>query len=279
MNQCRTDALPSVVPQLVNAKVRNPIEQHMFGRGGLFRQENIEKRRIMSVREWAELCSKEDLRAPGVDDMGLHARATNGSARTRTRRGRTKTREPATAEPEMTPEIRVKEEHMEDEGVNIGQIDENERFKTPALTPPRDFTSSTPVPGDTQSAADPNGQTTDLPSSRQASVAVTEDFGDQEDVKPKRKRNVPKEVREAHMAERLSKDKQFLEGFDPHSDWLPPNTTGFDYTPEFCKELERRYWRNCGLGKSAWYGADLQGEHLLIRWPLPPDNTHRKCRP
>ena len=43
----------------------------MFGRAGLFRQENIEKRNLMSVREWAELCAKADFMAPGVDDVAL----------------------------------------------------------------------------------------------------------------------------------------------------------------------------------------------------------------
>lgn len=233
----------------------------MFGRGGLFRQENIEKRRIMSIREWAELCSKEELRAPGVDDMGLHARAKNGSAKLKTRRGRTKTREPATAEPEMTPEVRVKEEHEEDEGVNIAQIDETVGFKTLAQTPPCDDTSVTPAPGDVEleDEAESAIPSITLPSSRQPSVATEDIKNEDVDEKPKRKRTVPKEVRDAQMAERISKDKEFLETFDPHSDWLPPNTTQFDYTPEFCKEVERRYWRNCGLGRSAWYGADMQG--------------------
>jgi len=90
--------LPSVNSQLSNVKLKSPIEQHMLGRGGLFRQENVEKRRIMSVREWSELCAKEELRAPGVDDIGLHARATNGSVKPRARRARKK-RESETAEP------------------------------------------------------------------------------------------------------------------------------------------------------------------------------------
>ena len=81
--------------------------------------------------------------------------------------------------------------------------------------------------------------------------------------KPKGRRNPhTKEAREAALAERAAKDEAFLENFDPHSDWLPPNTTSFDYTPEFCKELERRYWRNCGLGRPAWYGADMQGTYM-----------------
>ncbi len=96
-------------PQLAKVKLKNPIEQQMMGHAGLFRQQNIEKRKIMSVREWAELCSKEEFRGPGVDDIGLHARATNGTAKVKTRRGRKKTRDSETAEPEMTPDVMVKE--------------------------------------------------------------------------------------------------------------------------------------------------------------------------
>ena len=54
-------------------------------------------------------------------------------------------------------------------------------------------------------------------------------------------------VREAAMVKRTQLDEAFLKDFDPHSDWLPPNTTPYDYTPEFCSTLERKYWRNCGL--------------------------------
>ena len=39
----------------------------MFGQRGLFTQQNVEKRRVMSVREWAELCAKDELRAPSLD--------------------------------------------------------------------------------------------------------------------------------------------------------------------------------------------------------------------
>ena len=101
--------MPSVVPQLDNVRLKNPIEQHMLGQGGLFQQQNIEKRRLLSVREWFELCAKDEFRAPGVDEVGLHARAHNGTAwtRRRTRRGTTNpgasvdVRMSETAEPEI----------------------------------------------------------------------------------------------------------------------------------------------------------------------------------
>ena len=64
------------------------------------------------------------------------------------------------------------------------------------------------------------------------------------------------------MVKRTQLDEAFLKDFDPHSDWLPPNTKPYDYTPEFGSTLERKYWRNCGLGRPAWYGADTTGTFL-----------------
>jgi hypothetical protein len=76
--------------------------------------------------------------------------------------------------------------------------------------------------------------------------------------KPKRKWQT-REMREAHLAERAAADASFLKSFNPRTDWLPPNTRSEDYTPEFCKDLERRFWRNCGFGSPAMYGADMEG--------------------
>lgn len=61
------------------------------------------------------------------------------------------------------------------------------------------------------------------------------------------------------MEARQERDNAFLADFDPHIAWLPPGTTADDYTPEFCRTLERMYWRSLGLGRAAWYGADSAG--------------------
>lgn len=145
----------------------------MEGRTGLFRQQNVEKRRTMSMREWAELCRQDDFRAPSIDSIG--SRSANSKHR-----------------------------------------------------PPRQ-----PRP------------------KKQTSHGETE--------KPKAREPQTRESKEANFAERAAQDADFLESFDLANDWLPPKTKPSDYTPEFCKELERQYWRNCGLSRSAWYGADMQG--------------------
>lgn len=168
----RTEALPSFKRNLAGVKVKNPIEQHMAGRAGLYRQQNVEKRRTMSMRDWAELCSQEDFRAPSVDGIGPYAK------------------------------------------------------DRPVRKP------------------------------RQKPQSTTEND------KPKTKEPQTREEKEANLADKAVQDVAWLETFDLAHDWLPPNTSASDYTPEFCKELERQYWRNCGLSKSAWYGADMQGTFL-----------------
>ncbi|KAI0776874.1 hypothetical protein BD413DRAFT_610467 [Trametes elegans] len=279
-----SDALPSVVPQLDKVKLKSPIEQHMFGQGGLFQQRNIEKRRALSVREWAEMCAKDEFRAPGVDEVGLHARATNGgaSSRTRTRRGR-KNRESETAEPadegaHDAESVVVKREEEDEEHVG------RENTASVLISPPNSHRDLSPEERQAENAAGPpskplqsqypqaeeeeegegegKGEDDAKQSSRVDSREVGDGPGEEEEVKPKvkgRRATQTREAREAMMAERAAKDSEFLHSFDPHTAWLPPKTTAASYTPEFCKELERRYWRNCGFGKPAWYGADMQG--------------------
>ncbi|GBE85715.1 hypothetical protein SCP_0802370 [Sparassis crispa] len=252
-----TDALPPLNPQLARVKLQNPIEQHMLGSGGLFRQQNLEKPRVMSVREWSELCEKEELRAPGIDDVGLRARATNGSAKARTRRARKKAGKSETAEPDADTHIKEEE--------NNSQAHLSDGSPQPFASSSCAVVSATPV-GDQYSGlsvehVEPHSTVSVLDS---VSVRDTpfrlgeEETEEKPNVKGKRV-GQSRDARKASLAQRADKDKKFLEKFDPHSDWLPPNTTPFDYTPEFCKELERRYWRNCGLGRPAWYGADMQG--------------------
>ncbi|KAI0667355.1 hypothetical protein C8Q78DRAFT_1147524 [Trametes maxima] len=273
-----TEALPSVVPQLDKVKLKNPIEQHMLGQGGLFQQQNIEKRRMMSVREWAEMCAKEDLRAPGVDDIGLHARATNAAAKKRPRRGR-KNRDSETVEPDLYPDaVAIKQEEDDEMGPEAAaktlvSPPNSNRTLSPeqAVEHTQVGTSATaadqlvPTPAKVEAAetteprhplAEEEEEEDENPKQEEA------DQIEEEDVKPKsRGRRAPKtrEAREAMITERADKDREFLRSFDPLTAWLPPKTDNASYTTEFCKELERRYWRNCGFGKPAWYGADMQG--------------------
>jgi hypothetical protein len=71
----RTNALPSFKDNLAKVSLKNPIEQQMVGRAGLFRQQNVEKRKTMSMRDWAELCARDEFRAPSANGTGSTIRA------------------------------------------------------------------------------------------------------------------------------------------------------------------------------------------------------------
>lgn len=244
------DALPRTENQLGDVKIRTPIEQHMLGRGGLFRQENVEKRKVMSVREWAELCEKEEFCAPGVEDVGLHGR--NVAVKTRSRR--TKMRAASTKvesiEPEDSP-AQVKDEEGEDNNERPNGI-------SLPLSPPTSVgLPQTPV---STTADDPIHHPDPLCSDQppgDVEMAAHDDTDTPEEKPAAKKRGA--QSREVREAERAAKDAAFLKTFEPHKDWLPPCTTADDYTVEFCQKLERQFWRNCGIGKPPWYGADTQG--------------------
>ncbi|SRR6266446_2996475 len=231
----------------------------MLGHGGLFRQQNVEKRRVFSVREWAEFCKKEDRRAPSVDDIGLHYARRNAPPpppKTRAKKGeRTKpdVTKAAAAGPVPTPFDNPASTDVptppkspsNNEDLKVTNYPENLSACEPLLEHPTNVAS--------------------LPTPERLKEEEEENTDDEEGhdnksqtAKPKRKWQT-REMREAHLAERAAADETFLESFDPHTDWLPPNTRPEDYTPEFCKDLERRYWRNCGFGTPAMYGADMEG--------------------
>lgn len=156
----------------------------MEGRAGLYQSMNIVKRKAMSVREWVELCAKDEFCAPCVSDMGITKPAKNN----KTRRERS-TVKVQSSEPEL--------------------------------------------PGTEHSIKDDDSEDVVMAS--------------------------PANQKKSRQEQKDALDEAFLDGWDYESAWLPPDTHASDYTPEACSEIERAYWRNCSLGKPAWYGADSMG--------------------
>lgn len=244
----RSAVLPSTVPQLAHVKLRNPIEQQMVGRGGLYRQQNMEKRRIMSVREWAELCAKDDLRAPTIEEA-QGGRRYAGTIRSRPRRGRAS--EANVEQPKELGKSGVEDSPEDDEKPEEAGSEQNDGDMAmddvkPDIGCEVDPASSLPTPPPSTNPSD------SLPADTEASTTAAP---------TKRSAAERKEAKEAL-------DAAFLTTFDPHKDWLPQGMAPEDYTPEFCRTLERIYWRNCSLGRAPWYGADMQG--MLCRDTRPP---------
>ncbi|KAI5118500.1 hypothetical protein M0805_004000 [Coniferiporia weirii] len=220
-------ALPSVCAQLSDISIKSPIEQHMLGRSGLYRQQNIEKRKAISVREWAELCAKEDYRAPALDEVGLKAAGERGLDGRR----RNKRRVDTTKEEIETVNVVVKGEAEDEPGLDAAP--------TPMPAPEVVASPDADADGDNNNdGADEENAT--VPAARKRRVQTRAD-------------------RDAALAKRAALDATFMETFDPATAWLPRDMKPTDYTPAFCATLERRYWRNCGLGRPPWYGADTAG--------------------
>lgn len=237
----------------------------MLGHGGLFRQQNVEKRRVFSVREWAELCNKEDRRAPSVDDIGLHYARRNAPPpppKSRAKRGER-------SKPDVTNAAAAGPVSTVVTEVDNPNPTSNGDVPTPPKSPSNNGDLKVPNSPENLSSCEPlleqSTNVSSLPTPERLKEEEEENTDDDEgrdskpqSAKPKRKWQT-REMRDAHLAERAAADAAFLKSFNPHTDWLPPNTGLEDYTPEFCKDLERRFWRNCGFGAPAMYGADMEG--------------------
>lgn len=238
-------------------KVKSPIEQHMFGHAGLYRQQNIEKRKVMSVREWAELCAKEEWRAPGVDEVALKAAGDKIPLRRKKGKRAVKLPKDEPEDAEMRDISVVKEEGVEPTFELDGVDDTVTHLEA---IPPEDLDHLHTLEGDDAAVVDREDEEHRSPTPANDAETMTP-----ERTSGRRKRVFQTRAeRDAALAHRTELDKEFLKTFDPHSAWLPPNTKAADYTPEFCSTLERRYWRNCGLGKPPWYGADTAGMNSIF---------------
>lgn len=192
----------------------------------------------MTVREWAELCSTEEFRAPGVHEVGSRSQRANGNVPV-TRARKTKKKNGTIKAESTGPDVvTVKEEPVDDRP----QFSEVGTSGPATITPPRSVVA-------TNSSEE---------RARHKTRGVAETSAD-EKPKARGRRNQTKEQKEANRA----RDLAFVDEFDPRKDWLPPGTKPSDYTVEFCQELERTYWRNLGIGRPAWYGADSQGRWII----------------
>lgn len=171
----------------------------MLGQSGLFRQNNVEKRRVMGLKEWAELCGKEELRTPPIVDGQVKTRGLQRAPRKQRKTKKGKDREVDPAE-----ELDLADGRDE----NAGVAD----YPTPKSMGAHDSPQLQPE----QAISGTNG------------------------------------------APNVHEDPFYTE-FEPKTAWLPPDTRADDYTPEVCREFERIFWRNCGLGTPPQYGADMAG--------------------
>lgn len=220
-----TGALPPISKRtLSEVRIKNPIQQTMLGRKGLFRVTNVEKRKMrpLDVHEWFDKSQNSRFVGPGPNDgdrtldrdsKEAKERVVKAQAEIKAKRLERKEKLQAAKQRKAARATTVNgdtEAHQGDE--------EQEMEQTNATT-----LHDEPVPElahspHSSSSSDPRAQT---PNSDTADP--------------------------------------FYHSFDPKTAWLPKDTTEDDYTPEACAGMERKFWKNLLTREPSWYGADLQG--------------------
>ena len=209
----------------------------MLGQAGLYRAQNVEKRKTkpLSVREWYEKSQDKRFAGPGPNDLdptldrdsaALKERRKKVEAEARMKKAEAKDkRRAAAAKKGMKVEVKTEEEAINEGALETEVSSHDAPPKDESHSQPPDFTADMPPldPSTKNSSPSTNGDSAKTPDSETDPVV------------------------------------DWYSHFDPSTAWLPKDTAQEDYTPEACANLERKFWKTMGLGEPSWYGADLQG--------------------
>lgn len=223
MTSSRVDSLPPLDEKVKDIKIKNPIEQHIAGISGEYRQTNLEKGRTFNLPEWRHVCEGSEHQPPA-------------------RRGeRRKGREPR-ARPPVSRTTRNRKSTAASKDDEAGN-ESISKSSPPTPTSPgkaTDEKATTPV-------ADRHGR---QPRATAGAEPTPEPATDAQGRQPRAKR-VHKTARQ-RAADREVFDEAWFEGFDYRI------SDAESYTPERCEELERAYWRTLTYN-NPMYGADMPG--------------------
>ena len=236
-----TASLPPIpFRALADVRIKNPIQQNMLGRSGLFRQTNVEKNkaRPLTIKDWFEKCNDAKFAGPGPKDFdptldrdSEAAKRAREEAQAEIRRKREEAREKRSAKARRKAEKDEQGPCSSQQSQDVHGGDDVEDGKT-----------------------DPNDGDVGMKEDRQDSVPPLDPSRHSSHSSPDSLAKTPETDQEREPI------PQWYDAFHPGADWLPKETHFEDYTPEACASLERRFWKNMGLGEPSWYGADLQGE-------------------
>ena len=265
------DNLPPIPTRsLANVRIKNPIQQNMLGQAGLFRQTNVEKSKAhpLTIQEWFEKCNDGKFVGPGPKDLNptldrdsAAAKRARWEAMEEKRKKRDEAKEKrksaadrrqARASETAAPSVKEEPEAVQEEMEVDKEEPSTNQEAVPALDSSRGSTHSSPDPLAMTPETDPEQTQTD----------------------PERTQTEPQPPAEVAEISEVPEEvvvPTWYEDFKPDSAWLPKETQGSDYTVEACANIERKFWKNVGLGEPSWYGADLQG--TLFPDPKTPWNV------
>jgi len=287
-----TRALPPITKRsLADIRIKKPIQQIMLGGAGQFRQTNVEKARNkpLTLQQWFEKSQQRSFAAPGPKDLdrtldrdsqeARAQRAAEEEARRTTRSAKRAKKEDSGRQKLGRIESEaiqvelgdpIDGDVIEDGLLPVGHLTEDGAVRTPqAAALDAGSTGSQAVAGGDADSHEISGDTVivetldPVPALDPTSAASPQSSSDPLVTTPQ-----PELVPE------------WYETFDPMESWLQPGTKVDDYTPEACAAMERKFWKNMGLGEPSWYGADLLGGFLVANpidmWLNDPQAPYSK---
>src|SRR5271170_3740263 len=240
----RKEALPPLDDKIKSIKLKNAIEQQFAGSGGVFRQTNIEKRRVYNLPQWRKVCESTDHQPPARRGEVRTAGHTTGKRKAKPKESPRKKVKPNTEISDPTPLTTTDTQA----GGEVAQV------PSPAQT------SSDERP--MQSMADNEHSTSPEPLDATARVAMDVDQPPPiaEPInRPTTPVSPPTLTRKRQRAPSTddSPDDEDVEQNDFDGfDYRISNSS--EYTVERCKELEKIYWKTITFNNPL-YGADMPG--------------------
>lgn len=293
------EGLPAITPdQLRRVKIKKPIEQNMFGRAGLFRATNVEKSKTFSFRAWVEHCLKPGMKAPSPEEIMAMSKRTDRQSQPQPPRSSSGTGQSRAAKRRKVdggskPAAVVEPPLLPATTAALQSADAVQEVEVPP--PPSPLPSPLPTQAQAQPpisprrmlplrsarsasssslAASPSGRTKSegIFASQQQGAAVGPSSPTTTTNKsitgnaaapppPSMSAAAATAGRRKRPTLPSADDDPWYDTFDVSTGCYPPGvTTSADaYTPEVCRELTRKVWRERGMGDPPWYGADLEG--------------------
>lgn len=235
----RRDTLPPLDERVKEVRLKNAIEQQFAGSGGVFRQTNIEKRRVYNLPQWRENCESTDHQPPARRGEVRMAGHTVGKRKPKAKKSNLQKLTSPTPARESVPPPASDPSETAEVSSEQPQLPSPEHSSEEDHPPAIEETVSAPV--------------VDAVGAMDVDPPIAQPI------------NRPSSPRSPHTRKRKR-----VASNDPNSDTDQANTDpdfqNFDYriynaseyTVERCKELERIYWKTITFN-NPMYGADMPG--------------------
>ncbi len=252
---------PITKRSLANVRIKKPIQQNMIGQAGQFRQTNVEKlkNKPLTLQQWFAKSQHRNFLGPGPKDLDRTLDRDSEQARAK-RAAEAKAKEAMRAVKRAKKEEiqRYKRERRELEMVQGEESEEDASREEQE----QDEKALEKKKEDEEGLPGPSAPVESMGDAAKDHPVGNIDMIGGEDVPPLDPSSAispPSSSDPLATTPEPEAIPEFYQNFRPTEDWLPPDTKVEDYTPEACATMERKFWKNIGLGEPSWYGADLQG--------------------